>query len=106
MSIAKLVPGILAVWRVTHLLYAEDGPGDAVVKLRQAAGSGFWGQLLDCFYCLSIWVAAPFALLIGESWKERIMLIPALSAGAILLRRLEPPEQAAPPALYVEDEEG
>ncbi len=106
MSSVRVILGILAVWRITHLLHAEDGPGDAVVKLRQAAGTGFWGELLDCFYCLSIWVATPLALLAGESWKERIMLIPAFSAGAILLRRFEPPEQAVPPAVYLEDEEG
>ena len=54
-----LVVGMLAVWRVTHLLQAEDGPWDVVVRLRQAVGNGFWGKLLDCFHCLSVWIAAP-----------------------------------------------
>jgi hypothetical protein len=76
---------MLAVFRVTHLLNAEDGPWDAAVHLRRWAGVGFWGALLDCFHCLSLWVAAAFAVLLGESWKERLLLWPALSAGAIML---------------------
>ena len=41
-----LVLGILCVWRVTHLLNAEDGPWELVVHLRRLAGPGFWGKLL------------------------------------------------------------
>lgn len=94
--------GILAVWRVAHLLAAEDGPWDAIVRLRRLAGAGFWGNLLDCFYCLSLWLAAPLALLIGEGWGERLLLWPALSGGAILLERLIP---GTPKALWTEDPE-
>lgn len=47
-----LILGILGVWRMTHLLHAEDGPGQAVVKLRRAAGDGVLGQAMDCFQCL------------------------------------------------------
>jgi hypothetical protein len=90
-----LVLGILAVWRLTHLLVAEDGPWDAVVRLRGRAGAGFWGRLLDCFYCLSLWIAAPFALLVGVGWRERLLLWPALSAGAILLERITSPARGA-----------
>jgi hypothetical protein len=82
-----LALGILAVWRVTHLLNAEDGPGDILVRLRRLAGSGFLGGLLDCFYCLSLWIAIPFALLLSKHWLERVLLWLAFSAGAILLER-------------------
>jgi hypothetical protein len=79
----------LAVWRVTHLLCAEDGPADMLVRLRRALGRVVWlGQLLDCFYCLSIWIALPLAWWTGSSWKERALLWPALSAAAIVLERL------------------
>lgn len=100
-----LILGILSVWRITHLLQAEDGPGDLMVHFRRKAGVGFWGSLLDCFYCLSFWIAVPFALLIGESWRERLILWPAYSAGAILLERLANPERGVPAALYLEDED-
>jgi hypothetical protein len=80
--------GLLCVWRITHLLQAEDGPGRIFVHLRRAAGDGFWGDLLDCFYCLSLWISAPFAVLIGQVWIERALLWLALSAAAILLDRV------------------
>jgi hypothetical protein len=99
-----LALGILAVWRITHLLQAEDGPWDFVVRLRRQAAAGFWGRLLDCFLCLSLWIAAPVALLIAERWLEALLLWPALSAGAILLERMTA-RDAAPPAPYVEDQE-
>ncbi len=100
-----LALGILAVWRVTHMLNAEDGPWDVWVRLRGRAGGRFWGALLDCFYCLSLWIAAPAAYWLGEGWKERLLLWPALSAGAILLERWTAErraEQAPPPATYFE----
>jgi hypothetical protein len=99
-----LALGILAVWRLTHLLQAEDGPWDLLVRLRRKAGEGFWGSLLDCFYCLSVWVAAPFAYLLGENLREQLLLWPALSAGAILLERATERRGVEPPALYFEEE--
>ncbi|HVR98061.1 MAG TPA: DUF1360 domain-containing protein [Thermoanaerobaculia bacterium] len=105
MKAYELVLSALCVWRITHLLQAEDGPWDLVVWLRRAAGKGFFGELLDCFYCLSLWISAPFAWGFGASWKERLLLWPALSAAAILLERLTAPRTGPPPALYIEDEE-
>jgi hypothetical protein len=107
MQFYYLALGILAVWRITHLLNAEDGPWDLLVRFRALFGQGFWGSLLDCFYCLSVWIAAPFAWWLGNDWKERFLLWPALSAGAIIAERLtssrghHPP----PPAVYYEEPE-
>ncbi len=98
-----LLLGALSVWRVTHLLNAEDGPWDLVFRLRRLAGTGFWAGLLDCFYCLSLWIAAPLACVIGESWIERALLWPTLSAVAILLERLSPEKPAEP--YFTEDQE-
>lgn len=98
-----LVIAALAVWRVTHLLSAEDGPWDVVVLIRKKMGSGFAGQLLDCFYCLSLWVAAPFAYFVGESVRERFYLWLAFSGAAILLERVTSREAA--PLPYIEEGE-
>jgi hypothetical protein len=84
-SFEALAAGALCVWRVTHLFNAEDGPGRVLVRLRRRAGDGWLGQLLDCFYCLSLWVAVPASLLIGSGWKERLLLWLALSGAACLL---------------------
>jgi len=101
----RLLLGILSVWRITHLLEAEDGPWDSVVYLRRKAGNGIVGQLLDCFYCLSIWVAAPIAIYLGEKPSEGIFLWPSLSAGAILLERITGRGHDEAPALLIEDSE-
>ena len=100
-----LVVGVLAVWRVTHLLNAEDGPWQIFVRLRRAAGDGFFGELLDCFYCLSLWVAAPVGWLLGRTWLERLLLIPALSGAASLLERATAPPAPMPMPNFIEDVE-
>jgi hypothetical protein len=98
MPFYDLVLALLVTWRVTHLLNAEHGPGDIFARMRKWAGDTFWGRLLDCFYCLSLWVSAPLAVLLGQQWKERLLLWPALSGAAILLERFsEKPQPAAPP---------
>jgi hypothetical protein len=98
-----LVLGILTVWRITHFLWAEDGPWDMVIQLRQWAGESFWRKLLDCFYCLSVWVSVPLAYLIGESWLERLLLWPSLSGGAILFERVTNRAPKVTPAPFTED---
>ena len=90
MSAILLVASILATWRVTHLITAEDGPWNVVARLRRLAGSGFFGDLMDCFYCASLWVALPMAYWFGSAWIERVVAWFAVSGGAILLERLIP----------------
>jgi hypothetical protein len=87
----------LAVWRVTHMLVEEDGPVDAVVRLRARLGSTQLGRLMDCFYCLSMWVAAPASLAAARSRREAPLTWLALSGAACLLERAtrEPPAPAA-----------
>lgn len=93
------VVAALAVWRVTHLLALEDGPGGLTARLRAALGAGFWASLLACFYCLSLWVALLFALALGESAIERIVLWLGLSGAACLLEHIG--ERGAPlPTFY------
>ena len=87
LPLTPLLVGTLAVWRIAHLFWNEDGPGDIFVRLRRLAGHGFFGSLLDCFYCLSLWAAVPVAWVLGQEWIERGLLWFALSGGAILLER-------------------
>jgi hypothetical protein len=92
-----LVLAVLATWRVTHLLANEDGPADIVVRLRKRLGDGFLGSLMDCFYCLSMWIAAPAALFVTRKPLEWLMTWLALSGGACLLERLGKPQLAIEP---------
>jgi len=75
----------LAVWRLTHLFSDEDGPFELIIKFRKLFGQGFFGSLLDCFYCLSIWMAIPFAILLGESAGEIFLYWGALSGFACIM---------------------
>ena len=77
--------GVFAVWRVTHLLNAEDGPADLVIRLRSMLGDTLLATLMDCFYCLSLWIALPVAALLSRSVLEGLLAWLALSGGACLL---------------------
>lgn len=92
----QLILFALAVWRITHLLSNEDGPFGVVFWFRKQLGHGFLGQLFDCFYCLSIWVSVPFALVFYPKWPDVLLCWLALSGAACLLekatnREPEPP---------------
>ena len=103
----RLLIAVLCTWRITNLLQAEDGPWDMSVRIRRAAGDGFFGHALDCFYCLSLWIALPIAWAIHQSVTDLALLWPALSGGAILLERAaERPVHSAdaPRAEFREDD--
>lgn len=73
----RLLLYALAVVRVTHMLWWENGPFDVFDWLRAKAGisvsrlgledgfknlryaDGFWAELLNCPLCLSVWLAVP-----------------------------------------------
>ena len=76
---------ILAIWRLTNLITQELGPYDLFLRLRlklQYSNSKLLD--LDCFYCTSIWVAAPFALF-TDNWLIYWLFY---SAGAIIVEKL------------------
>jgi hypothetical protein len=84
----RFAVSILAVWRVTHLLAREDGPWDVIYRLRRRMGDSTLGRLMDCFYCLSLWVALPFAFFVGGAWLDRAVVWLALSGATCLLERV------------------
>lgn len=67
--------------------FEKDGPFDLVFRIRKKAGAGFFGGLLDCFYCLSIWIAIPFAIWLGNGYKEMFMLWPGFSGMACVIEK-------------------
>lgn len=84
----KFLLAALATWRVTHLLANEDGPAEIVARFRARLGQSVLGKLLDCFYCLSMWIAAPFALLVSKQLWDGLLAWLALSGAACLLERI------------------
>ncbi len=84
----RFVLAVFATWRITHLIAREDGPADIIARLRMHLGNGFAGKLMDCFYCLSIWVAAPLTLLVCSKPIDLLLTWLALSGAACLLERI------------------
>ncbi len=61
-----VVVGSLAVWRITHWIQLEEGPWQALALLRRFVRARGWGGPLECFYCLSLWVAGIVAVSLGR----------------------------------------
>jgi len=87
-DVYRFVLGALATWRVAHLITAEDGPADVIVRLRARAGAGVVGDAMDCFACTSVWAAAPVALTVIRRPRELAVTWLALTGAACLLERL------------------
>ena len=100
MEIQNLIVYILAVWRIANLFVNERGPFDLFLKIRSVAGithdengfaleipETFFGQLLSCVWCSSIWIALFITVLwfVSSEWALRFAVIFALSGGAVLL---------------------
>ena len=85
-----LTVAMLATWRVSHLLVSEDGPADLIVRLRLYLANASLGRLMDCFGCVSLWVALPLALFVTRQPLEFVVVWLALSGGAMLLERTGP----------------
>lgn len=94
-----LALAVLATWRLSALLAQDDGPWDAIARLRAALGDGTWGRMLDCFRCVSLWVAAPLAWAVGRDPLEQWLAWPALSGAACLIEHWRSPPA---PALTIE----
>lgn len=87
-SIALYVLTTLATWRLTHLVVEEDGPFDLIVRVRRWLGDSQTGRAMDCFYCSSLWLAAPMALLVSSDLQDWSVSWLALSGAACLLQQM------------------
>jgi hypothetical protein len=105
----RLIVGALATWRISILIWYEDGPFDVYKSIRDYIAlkgtpkmmhgglnselwfkhNYFWEYILhqvECFWCISFWVSLPISLLIILPWHQWVILIPfALSGVATLL---------------------
>jgi hypothetical protein len=82
------VLAVFATWRVTHLLAREDGPAGLIYRFRVLLGRSLAGELMDCFQCLSLWIAAPATLYVSRHLVEWLFVWLALSGCACLLERI------------------
>jgi hypothetical protein len=97
---ARFALSALSVWRLTHLIVAEDGPWEVVVRLRARLGDSEAGRVMDCFYCASLWLALPFACSLAQGVLSGILILLALSGVAALLEQAttaSPPDKETSP---------
>lgn len=84
----RLIELGLATYRLTSLLSREAGPFDVFVLFRSWAGVydigpdkqpvTFLGKMVECPYCLGIWVAILLTLL-PERWTGKLITILAVA---------------------------
>lgn len=79
---------VCATWRITNLFVNEFGPFNIFYRLREKAKGTFFEDLLDCIYCSSIWIGFVFALLVGNSLLEVILLTLFYSTGTIFIDKI------------------
>jgi hypothetical protein len=102
MTFIVLAVGILATWRVTHLVVEEDGPWDVLRRIRGLLLGVGAGRLVNCFLCASVWIAVGVALLLVRGLRDVAVAAASFSCGAILLQRIVPDVL---PAEWVEEKE-
>jgi hypothetical protein len=93
---------ILACYRVSELIAIDDGPYKVFSRLRQGLGrraaleqrwnkEGVWSnlaELVQCPYCIGVWVAALFALLLAGDVKEFLLMWLGIAGGQSVLQGL------------------
>ena len=94
MSPLEFIVASIATWRITHMIREEQGPFDIIRRFRDVfikeTKSGTetrWviGELISCFFCLSVWVAAVFAILLSSGIVNFLLYTCGISGVAILL---------------------
>ena len=87
-ELVKYLVVVIVVWRITHLITTEDGPFDMIIKMRKFVGNSFLGKLMDCFYCLSIWIGLAFAFYLEKNVEMIILLTLYYSGASILIEKI------------------
>jgi hypothetical protein len=87
-SLTSFVIAAFAVWRLTHLLHAEDGPWRLAARARAALGDGAASHIVGCFYCLSVWVALLVAPWLSGQPLDLLVATAGLSGAAIVIERI------------------
>lgn len=80
-----VVLSALAVYYLTYCITQLDGPGDVFLKLRDKWLSGVFRDAVSCFYCLSVYIAVPFALMQYTSLYGFVIMTFGIAGGAVVI---------------------
>jgi len=95
-DLVRFVLAVFACYRLAELIAIDDGPGDVFVSLRFKLGAYNFGgngrpdtslgRFIECPYCLGIWFAAVFALVLWPSgWMTPVYWL-AIAGGQAFLQ--------------------
>lgn len=91
----KSIIFFLAVWRLSKIVTEEEGPGMVFTQIRELSGAEYNGipeqwdllpwyaKMLQCPYCLSVWVALLIFLLRYLNKDLYKVVVMALSGSAV-----------------------
>jgi hypothetical protein len=82
-----LVIVAFAVWRLTAMLYYEEGPFGCFRILRGLAGRAGLVRLVTCFHCLAVWVSVAGVLALYGMHLWAVPLILAVAGFASITER-------------------
>ena len=98
MSLTNVIIYGMAVWRMASMLVNETGPWNMFLKLRYWAGiehegmipDNFFGGVLSCVWCTSIWIAFFFTvfLLLSPKWSLVLAVSLSFSTVAIIIDKI------------------
>lgn len=90
--VLRLILAMLGTYRITRLIVNEAGPGDVLIKFRRRVsekygyGWQFISDLINCEYCVSVWIAALLAVfVIAGGWFGAWVLVWLGIAGAFYI---------------------
>jgi hypothetical protein len=86
-SVWRLSVPALAIRQVARLLPDVDGLWDLTARLCGRLDASIPGRLMHCFYCMSLWIALPLAVLTSNGWLGIVVHWLALWGAACLLEK-------------------
>lgn len=88
----EFLVGCLATFRMALLVSKEDGPADAVQKVRSAVPRGWIRRGFSCEWCQSFWwgMATAFFFVATQRilWIDFVLFWLAFSAAAVVLNQV------------------
>jgi uncharacterized membrane protein (DUF485 family) len=84
MSALELLTLALFAWYVAYVLIRTRGPFNLFERLRTATTLG---GLLECLYCLTVWVAGVGYVLLTYTSLTPVVYVGAIAGAAMILHR-------------------
>jgi hypothetical protein len=91
--VTEFIIAALAIWRVSRIVAAEDGPFDLLAKararLRVNEQATWWQRGATCIACTSFWLGLGFAFsMMGFTFGALVYGLALSAAATVLMRKV------------------